>query len=135
MKTPSREEKLASYQLVATIFTEVGDVRIVKAACNLGLSLNPICGVLKFFKGLSYHKKGIYNKSTRHFTEIICRKGIIYDDKLKKLFEHYNIPFDEIFMESLNEAYTKARNNKIATILLLLVGIIVTIIVITQLKL
>jgi len=119
------EKKLESYQLIAKIFTEMGDTTTAKAACELGLSLNPLCGILKFFQGLVFYKRGIHDKSTKYFNDIICNNDMVGNEKLKLLFEKNNIPFDEMFMESLKEIYSKVRMEKIFKFSVLSIGMII----------
>lgn len=128
MNTTGIERKLQSYKDIAKIFTERGDLDVAKAACDLGLELNPVCGVLKFFKGLVCYKGGRHDKSTQFFTDIICGNSEICDTETKILFEKHQIPFDEVFMESLREVYSKIQNQKVLiTLFLLTVTIILTI--------
>ena len=101
----------------------------VIAACDLGLSMHPLCGILKFFKGLAYYKKGMYKKSTHYFVNVIRGNEIICDDKLKILFNKYQIPFDDMFMESLCEVYTKIKKVKFIRIIFLLSIITVAVLV------
>lgn len=119
------ERKLKSYQDIAEAFTEIGRMDIVQKSCDLGLTLNPLCSILKFFKGLSFYKKGMHDKSTEYFTQIVSGKVITYDKETKLLFQKHHVPFDEVFMESLREVHSKIRNEKILKISFLLIVIII----------
>lgn len=121
---PTRETKLESYRLIAKIFTKTGDLATVITACDLGLSLNPLCGELKFFKGVAFYRMGIHDKSTKIFNDIIYGNNIIHDDKLKLLFQENNIPHDGFFMQSLNKVYSKMRMKKILNFSPLLIVIV-----------
>lgn len=121
---PTQEMKLESYRKIARVFTEIGDMTTVITACDLGLSLNPLCGVLKFFKGIAFYRMGIHDKSTKIFNEIIYGNSIIYNDQLKLLFQENNIPLDGIFMQSLKEIHSKIRMQKILNFSLLLIAMV-----------
>lgn len=121
---PTQETKLESYRLIAKIFTKTGDLTTVITACDLGLSLNPLCGVLKFFKGVAFYRKGVHDKSTKYLNDIICGNTTTHNKELKSLFQEHNIPFDSLFMQSLKEVHSKIRIQKILNFSLLLIGII-----------
>jgi len=127
MEMSDMEKKLESYQLIIHRAITQQKYPIAIAAVKKAIDINPICYITRTLQSIVHHRQGRYDLSAQNLTNIISTVDNDTLDKVQSLLNTYDIPYDLTYYECLQNVHAKIKNEKIISILFLLIAIIVAV--------
>jgi len=125
MNTTDLENKLQAYQLIINRAITQKKYPIAVMAAKLALEINPVCDITRTLQSIVHHRQGRYDLSVQNLTNIISTVDSDTRYKVQSLLNTYDIPYDLTYYECLQDINAKIKNEKIISIVFLLIMTIV----------